>query len=646
MNNQSEPGLNLNSFCQKHWPLLLGLLLIFSAAVSFYGTGLNYFYDIDEPKYARAVYEMVTQGNFFAPMFDGIPRMEKPPLAYWAMYPFAWIASFSDFSGNALFLLRMPTVICSVFMVLGTALMGRKLFGAATGLLAGMMLQSSVLFKFMSVMIKVDVVFACCVTWACFFYLLRYLGDRSEGVAAGGAILTALGVLAKGPFAFLPLAGYVLAVGIRYNVNRKHELGESASFLSSLSPGGLIIAKWNDRKILFLWFLAGCIPFFLWLYAAWINSGFDYSQGLVGQFFHNTSTTGTKALDKLTRLDPYFDTLTVIFFPWGGYVFGTVFGIWRAVKEKFDEKYIFMVCIFIVYLLIFTLLFKLKSNRYMLPVLPILAILVCDWLVNAKRDKAYRTFFEMGFIWLCSMAALLGYRSFKSGNVSVNLADGVAVGQYMEFMIPFFIALACFFVILLVVSIKQYERPALHIIGASLGMVAVMPFYYNALPSYASLTENRPLPVMGQAVADKINEMVDGETLVLHRPFFIKTFPDVVYYLKKLDNGGRCMYSLGSSARPAEVVQALATPYIAADLFKKEYSDAEKYPSYSYFKNTKFKSAVLLLASHDFNEFNKFFESLPPMIRKMIEIEELDVLTVKWVEHRVRIVRFNPRKMK
>ncbi|MDC7218126.1 MAG: glycosyltransferase family 39 protein, partial [Spirochaetales bacterium] len=493
-------GSGLNEFCRKNWALLLGLLLLFSAAVSFYGTWLNYFYDIDEPKYARAVYEMIHSGNFLAPMFDGMPRMEKPPLAYWVMSPFAWLASLDGFSGNILPLLRLPTVICSVLMVLGTALTGRKLFGPATGLLAGTILQSSVLFKFMAVMMKVDVVFACCVTWATYFYLLRYLGDKSTKTAIGGALLTALGVLAKGPFAFLPMAGYALAVGIRHNVNKKHESGESASFMSAMNIKGLVAAKWADRNILLLWFIAGCAPFFLWLYGAWLSSGFDYTQGLVGQFFHNTASTSSKVTNKLSHLDPYFDTLTVIFFPWGGYVFGTVYGVWRSIREKFNEKYVFMACVFLVYLIIFTLLFKLKSNRYMLPMLPLLSIMVCDWLVNAKRDKAYRTLFEMGFVWILSMAAMLGYRSFKSMSVSVNLADSVPVGQYMELMFPFFIALGAFFLVLLIVGVKQSQRPALHIVVGSLAITAVMPFYYKALPAYTSLTDNRPLPILAQAV--------------------------------------------------------------------------------------------------------------------------------------------------
>lgn len=644
MTRQNETQLDI--FCRKNWAALLGALLVFSILVSGYGTWLNYFYDIDEPKYARAVYEMVAQGNIFAPMFDGMPRMEKPPLAYWAMYPFALLAESGVAGENSLFLLRFPTIICSVLMVLGTALTGRRLFGPAVGLLAGLMLQSSVLFKFMAVMIKVDVVFACCVTWATYYYLQRYLGDRSKKNAVAGAVLTALGVLAKGPFAFLPMAGYILAEGIRYNSNSFATKEKGSSFLSLFNMKGLVAANWNERKIIILWVVAGCVPFFLWLYAAWLSSGFDYSQGLVGQFFHNTSTTGAKAIDKISRLDPYLDTLTVIFFPWGGYVFGTVYFIWKTLKERFNEKYVFMACVFLVYLVVFTLLFKLKSNRYMLPVLPLLSIMVCNWLVKAERDKAYSTLFEMGFIWLCSMAAMLGYRSFKAGKVSVNLADGVLVGQYMELVLPFFIALGCFFLVLLFVSIKQSRYPAVHIIGASVAIVAVMPFYYQTLPAYSSLTDNRPLPVMGPAVAEKLGDYVDSETLIIHRPFFIKAFPDVVYFLKKLETGTKCMYSLGSDAPARDVVQALATPAVAADLFKKEHEDAEKYPAYGYFKNTDFRKAVLLLSADDYSEFYGFFQSLPPVLREMIEIEELDVLTVKWVEHRVYFVRFNPERLK
>ena len=276
--------------------------------------------------------------------------------------------------------------------------------------------------------------------------------------------------------------------------------------------------------------------------------------------------------------------------------------------------------------------------------IPLLAIAVCDWLLNAKRDKTYSTLFEMGFVWILSMAGMLGYRSVKSASVSVNLADRVPVGQYMELMFPFFIALGAFFLVMLVVSIKQYKRPALHIVVGSLAITCVMPFYYNALPSYTSLTENRPMPILGQALTDRIAEFSDGNTLVLHRPFFIKTFPDVVYYLKKLDKGGNCVYSLGSNARSGDLVQALATPNIAADLFKKEHPDAEKYPLYQFLKNTKFKNAVLLLSPADYQNVKPFIDSLPSMFKKFIEVEERDMLTIKWIKDKVFIVRFNPGK--
>jgi len=243
------------------------------------------------------------------------------------------------------------------------------------------------------------------------------------------------------------------------------------------------------------------------------------------------------------------------------------------------------------------------------------------------------------------MAAMLGYRSFKSMSVSVNLADRVPVGQYMELMFPFFIAMGAFFAVLLFVSIRQSERPALHIVVGSLAICAVMPFYYKALPSYTSLTENRPAPILGQALTDSIAEFSDGETLVLHRPFFIKTFPDVVFYLKKLDQHGKCMYSLGSSARGETLIQTMANPQMASELFKKEHPDAEKYPLYQYLQKAEFKNAVLLLSAPDYASLKPLFDSMPPMLKSLVEIEERDLLTIKWVTDRVYVVRFNPGKM-
>ncbi len=629
-------------FCRRKWHFLIGLLLIFSAAVSIYGSGLNYFYDIDEPKYARAVYEMVSAGNPLAPMFDGIPRMEKPPLTYWVMYPFAWLASYDGFGGNALFLLRLPAVICSILMVLGTALIGRRLFGPGTGLLAGVILQSSVLFKFMSVMMKVDVVFACTMTWIIYFYLKRFLGDKSVRTASAGTILTALGMLAKGPCVFLPMAGYALAVGIRTNQRRLDESGRPVTFFSSLSFNGLAHALRQEHKILLLWLIVGSIPFLLWLGAVQSSSGINYLSGMLGELSHNTSATGSKFLYRLNRFDPYFDTLTSIFFPWGAYLFGTVNDIWEKIKKRHDEKLIFMVCVFLIYLLVFTLFFKLKAKRYMLPMLPLLSILISNWLLNACRDKTYRNLFAVGFGWICLIAGLFSYRSFKFSSVSVNLSDRVPVGQYMELMTPFFIALCCFLAVFLVVSLMQRERPVLHILVGALAITGVMPFYYQTLPSYTSLAENRPYPILGKALIDRVAEVAEGETLILHRPDFVKKFPDMLYYIKNISHDGKPSYSLGYKAGPAEFIQALSAPGTAGEVFCREHADADKYPAYNFFRNTGFNDAVLLLDPEEYPEFEAYLKIMPPKISNRIKVEKIELLTIKWVVINVYLVHWQP----
>jgi len=103
--------------------------------------------DPDEPRYAAAGRTIATEASLarpesiLIPVFNGKPRINKPPLFY-------WLVALSDtLSGGATEAsARAPSVALGLVMLLTTVLLGRRVFGAKVALLAGIVLTSTPLF--------------------------------------------------------------------------------------------------------------------------------------------------------------------------------------------------------------------------------------------------------------------------------------------------------------------------------------------------------------------------------------------------------------------------------------------------------------------------------------------------------------------
>ncbi len=116
-------------------PLCLAAILYLGASV---GPAL---FDQNEAQYAGAVREMLNRpadylpatraqlerGLWYVPTNDGVPRLQKPPLVYWAL-----LASMSVFGVNE-FAARLPNALASLAWFAGIFLIGRRVGGVALG---------------------------------------------------------------------------------------------------------------------------------------------------------------------------------------------------------------------------------------------------------------------------------------------------------------------------------------------------------------------------------------------------------------------------------------------------------------------------------------------------------------------------------
>jgi len=189
----------------------LKTVVLFGFAILLSGNWLLPLMDRDEPRFAEASREMLRRRDFVVPHFNGQYRFDKPPLIYWCQ------AACYKLLGQNSFAARLP----SVFFAVGTScllfLWGRRLNLAVPGLYAGVMFVSCLQVLIHGRLAVADmpmIFFVTAASWTGW--------ELSRPAAARGPIWwwaffgsLGLGFLAKGPVAWLPLAGVLLACWLR-----------------------------------------------------------------------------------------------------------------------------------------------------------------------------------------------------------------------------------------------------------------------------------------------------------------------------------------------------------------------------------------------------------------------------------------------
>ena len=164
------------------------------------GLGRPAITDSDEAFYAEAAREMVELGDWLTPRYNDQYRFEKPVLYYWLAAVGHRLAGVSALAA------RFPSALAGLVLVLTTFACARRWYDGPTGLLAGAITATS--FGYMAVARQAlpDLTLACFVTlgtWAALVALVAPPlsgtgpGRRRWLLLAGGAIAGAF--LTKGP---------------------------------------------------------------------------------------------------------------------------------------------------------------------------------------------------------------------------------------------------------------------------------------------------------------------------------------------------------------------------------------------------------------------------------------------------------------
>lgn len=301
----------------------------------------------DEARYAEVAREMLESGDWLTPHLSGIEHWHKPPVTYWAI-----AASFAAFGLNE-FAARLPSALAAVASVIALYGIGRMLYGRRAGLLATIVLASSLLFVLTGRIATPDMLLTCWTCWAVHFLVRTFVhGDRPGTNALLRGLFVGLGFMTKGPVILLfVVVPALLAVALtrRWRAFRaaKPWLAVAAFCVVGLP-----------------WFVVVCIQ----------------NPGLMSYFvgFQTFERVASDVHGHSASILYYVPVLLLGFGPWIVFVPYAAVRAVRSKAESLDDgkaRGLLVLLLFLVPLVVLSVI-RSKGLAYMLPAVPAAAVLV------------------------------------------------------------------------------------------------------------------------------------------------------------------------------------------------------------------------------------------------------------------------------
>ena len=325
-------------------------ILLFSLVLLLAGNWILPLTDRDEARFGEASREMIQRHDYVVPWFNGHWRFDKPVLIYWCQAASYIVCGDNEFGA------RLPSALFTAATALLLVRWGRKISGdKKTALLAGAMFVACLHVAIIGRVATADmamVFFYALSVWSG-WELTRPDQSRRQFYWWFFYVTLALGFLAKGPEAWLPIVGMILGRALRKNSFR-------LPLMETLV--GLIVTV-----------ALSC----LWGIPALVQTNGAYFDVGIGEHVVNRSVNVNDShglagtLGFLATLPLYFVTFFVSFFPWSTRVPAALRRWWPARKRDDIGWYLLVqgALVFGVFSLVRT-----KLPHYTMPAFPLLAL--------------------------------------------------------------------------------------------------------------------------------------------------------------------------------------------------------------------------------------------------------------------------------
>jgi 4-amino-4-deoxy-L-arabinose transferase-like glycosyltransferase len=337
--------------------------ILFLGCVIFHilGTWMLPLIDRDEPRFAEASREMIQRGDYVVPYFNNQLRLDKPPLTYWAQ-----VASYHVFGEND-FAARFPSAIAAALLAVTIPFHGLRLGGERIGWRAAIIFTLCLQTFIHGKAAVADMWLALFVSTA-HWSALELLRDGLTGSPHEHKpemqhrinrwwfsfyISMALGFLAKGPIAWVPL----LTVGSTIFYASNLHLARCFKFGRGILLMLAIVAAWG-------------VPALVWTNGEFLRIGIG--RHVIGRSLGAMEGHGWNSLGGYILLLPfYFVTVFVSFFPWSIKLPSLV----KDLRHKRDNIDRYLLSGIAIIFIIFSLI-KTKLPHYTLPAFGMLALLL------------------------------------------------------------------------------------------------------------------------------------------------------------------------------------------------------------------------------------------------------------------------------
>lgn len=320
-------------------------LLIIAISVSFFRLGSVSLFDVDEAIFAEATKEMVQNGDWTTPHYNGEKRYDKPILFYWVMAVSYMVFGVNEFGA------RFPSALCGVFLITATFFFIRSFWNERIAFYSSVAFAFSVYFFMYSHAAVTDMLLTLCITMSLFSFFLSIEGvsisqRAKERFKIVFYFFSGLAFLTKG------LIGVLFPFGIAVIY----------SFLT---------ARWDGvRKIASL---KGCILFLVTTVPWYGTQFFINGQEFIDQFFIKHHFKRYTDVNSGHAGPFYYYVLALIagLFPW---IVFLPSGAQNGLRDR--DKFSLFAIIWFAFIFVFFSVSTTKLPNYILPAVPAVILLV------------------------------------------------------------------------------------------------------------------------------------------------------------------------------------------------------------------------------------------------------------------------------